>query len=621
MRRGAVRIVLWSGAAAVVTAAGCRSPESYRREADGVAYDIIREKQVEALGRTEPFTIERPEDALRRKLLIEQGLQVSGPASFGSEFLPAIKHLPEGVAAGEPVPPVERADEPPPPVRLSLVDALRAGALNSREYQAQKEQVFLAALDLDLERDDFRSTFFGLISGDVIADFNNGEDTTGVIVSPDVGVERRFKNGALFSATLALDLVKLLTGGSSSSLGITGDASVTIPLLRGAGRHIVTEPLTQAERDVVYAIYNFELFKQSFAVSVASQYLGVLQAEDQVRNAQANYRNLIASTRRARRLAEAGRLDQVQVDQSVQQELQARERWISALASLQRRTDQFKDLLGLPTDARIELDRGEMERLAAIRQEAADEADTPPTVAEVPPADAPIELDPPGSGTPGRFELPEEIAIRIALENRLDLRMAHGRVFDAQRRVIVAADALEAGLQLTGRASFGESRGSLGSANLPNAELRADDAVYSAGALLDLPLERTAERNAYRASLINLERAVRDVQELEDRIKLDVRATLSVLLETRESLRTQAEALALAERRVASTMLFLEAGRVQIRDLLEAREDLVSAQNAFAAALIAQRIAELELQQELGVLEVSHTGLWEEFDPEGVVLR
>lgn len=619
MRRGSARFLAMSVAAAGLAAAGCRSPESYRREADRVAYDIVQQKQAEALGRTEPFTIERPEDTLRRKLLVEQGLPVSGPASYGSEHAPEIKHLPEGVLAGVPVPDAEAPDAPAPALRLSLVEALQAGARNSREYQTQKEQVFTTALNLDLERDQFRSTFFGLISGDVIADFNNGDDTSGVIVSPQAGVDRQFKNGALFSATLALDIVKLLTGGNSSSLGLQGDASVTIPLLRGAGRHIVTEPLTQAERDVVYAIYDFETFKQEFAVSVASQYLSVLQLADQVLNARENYRNLIASTRRARRLAEAGRLDQVQVDQSVQQELQARERWISAVFSLERRTDQFKELLGLPTDARIELDRSEMERLEAIRDEVSDRAGGPPEVAETPPADAPIELAPPGAGTPGPFEIPEEIAIRIALENRLDLRIAQGQVFDAQRGVVVAADALEAGLQLTGSASFGEGRGSLGSADLPDARLRADDAVYSAGALLDLPLERTAERNAYRVSLINVERAVRAFQELEDRIKLDVRATLSDLLEARESLRTQAEALALAERRVASTTLFLEAGRVQIRDLLEAREDLVSAQNAFAAALIAQRVAELELQQELGVLEVSHTGLWQEFDPEGVV--
>lgn len=604
-----------AAAALGLAPAGCRSPAEHREEADRVAYQIVGDKQAQALGRTEPFTIERPEDTLRRRLLLEQGLPVSGPASFGSEHLPVLKHTPKGVVAGVPVPAPDPAAAKAPPLRLTLMEALQVGARNSREYQTQKEQVFLSALDLDLERDEFRTTFFGLITGDIIADYS-GDDISGVIVSPQVGLDRRFRNGALFSANLAFDVVKLLTGGNSSSLGITGDATIAIPLLRGAGRHIVAEPLTQAERNVVYAIYDFENFKRDFAVQIATVYFSVLQLADQVMNAEENYRNLIASTRRARRLAEAGRLDQVQVDQAVQQELGARERWVSANANYERRLDQLKDLLGLPTDARIELAREELDRLVALRADAASAAPEP-SLADVP-ADQAIELAPPGAGSPGPFEIPEDVALKLALENRLDLRVAEGQVFDAQRRVIVAADALRAGLDLAGRASFGESRASLGAATLPDAQFRLDEGVYSAAATLDLPLERTAERNFYRESLINLERAVRQVQELEDSIKLDVRATLSTLLEARESLRTQAEALALARRRVASTTMFLEAGRVEIRDLLEAQEDLLSAQNAFTAALVSQRLGELELQRDLGVLEVSETGLWQEFDPEGI---
>jgi hypothetical protein len=37
---------------------------------------------------------------------------------------------------------------------------------------------------------------------------------------------------------------------------------VSIPLLRRAGWQIVTEPLTQAERDVIYEIWDFERYKR-----------------------------------------------------------------------------------------------------------------------------------------------------------------------------------------------------------------------------------------------------------------------------------------------------------------------------------------------------------------------
>ena len=62
--------------------------------------------------------------------------------------------------------------------------------------------------------------------------------------------------------------------------------------LRGSGAHIVTEPLTQAERDVLYTIWEFERFKRTFAVNVASEYYAVLQALDQIDNEEKKIRNL-----------------------------------------------------------------------------------------------------------------------------------------------------------------------------------------------------------------------------------------------------------------------------------------------------------------------------------------
>ena len=139
--------------------------------------------------------------------------------------------------------------------------------------------------------------------------------------------------------------------------------------MAGSGRHIVTEPLTQAERDVVYSLWTFERFKRSLAVSVASDYLSVLQQLDQVRNAEQNYGGLIVSARRARRLADANRMSQIQVDQAKQAELQGRERWISAQQSYARQLDSFRVTLGLPPDANVGLDRGELDRLADTAKE------------------------------------------------------------------------------------------------------------------------------------------------------------------------------------------------------------------------------------------------------------
>ncbi|MCK4850590.1 MAG: hypothetical protein KAT11_04520, partial [Phycisphaerae bacterium] len=54
--------------------AGCNKPADYRREADQAAAKIIEQKQVEALGRSEAFSIERPAETLRRQILLASGL-------------------------------------------------------------------------------------------------------------------------------------------------------------------------------------------------------------------------------------------------------------------------------------------------------------------------------------------------------------------------------------------------------------------------------------------------------------------------------------------------------------------------------------------------------------------
>jgi len=79
---------------------------------------------------------------------------------------------------------------------------------------------------------------------------------------------------------------------------------------------------------------------------------------------------------------------------------------------------------------------------------------------------------------------------------------------------------------------------------------------------------------------------------------------------------TQIKAVALAAKRVRSTDLFLQAGRAQIRDVLDSQEALLNAQNALTAAIVSYRIAELNLQRDMGVLQVAANGLWKEYTPE-----
>jgi len=598
----------------MLTSTGCRSPQSYRQEADDVSNSILGETWQSAMGRSEDgFTIEPARDSLRRRLMLDQNLPMRVPASASSSDDQLIEQWPDEKYFDE-RPLVENTSVLEVP-KFTLIEALQIAASNSRAYQSQKEIVFQTALRLDLERNDFRNTWRGVADSILSSNLSAAGETNGILNQDSLSVSRQFKNGSEFMGLLAVDLAKLLSGSREGSTGIRLETSLSIPLLRGSSRFIVTEPLTQAQRDVVYSIYNFERFKRTFSVGIASDYLSVLQQLDRVENSIENYKRVVASTRRARRLADAGRLPEIQVDQSVQDELRARNSWISAVQASEQTLDRFKMALGLPTDAKIQLDPGEFDvllnsdryaRYLEPRESRSDE--------EVPPADAPVNLVPPSIEDAGPMELRETDAVLIALMNRLDLRVAVGEIVDAQRGVAVAADNLRADVTLLGSASLGESR-SLGSAGLDDAQVRTDHGFYSLLLGIDLPFERTSERNSYRNALIGYEQMVRRFQEAEDSVKFDVRSVLRTLLESRETIKIQAESVRVAQRRVDSTDLFLQAGRAEIRDLLEAQNALNSAQDALTDAVVNYRIGELELQRDLGVLEVSSDGLWTEFTP------
>jgi len=85
---------------------------------------------------------------------------------------------------------------------------------------------------------------------------------------------------------------------------------------------------------------------------------------------------------------------------------------------------------------------------------------------------------------------------------------------------------------------------------------------------------------------------------------------MCALLKSRESLKIQAQSVVAAQKRVKSSNLFLEAGRARILNLLDAQESLVLAQNSLTSAVISYRMAKLELQPDMGLLQVDESGLW-----------
>lgn len=537
------RIMKWFVSILLATSAllcGCLSPERARKEADEDAYRIIRNGASEVgLSPSVPFSVERPSEVLRRRLMVAQSLP----------------------SATNPAPAwVERE-----PVELSLRDCFQVGARNSNAYQDQKESVFQAALALDLQQFAFGSTYSGSLTGSYESDHSGDEAEHETSGGFSTGITRTLKNGTKLAGMLSLDVVKLLTGDRESAYGLLLDASITIPLLRGAGRDVVTEPLTQAQRDVLYALLLFERYRQEFVLEIATQFLGVLQAADRVMIAVDNLKRLERGFERSEELAEAGRLPKTEVGQTEQDVLRARNSVVSTRQKEAEARDAFKRTLGLPPDAHIEFDSSVFDELRR-------------------------HVD--------RGAVAEAVLIREALERRGDMRVALGRVEDAERKRHVAAIALKAGVELTVSGSSQERR----NRDSDTSDIHFNNGNYGAGLDIELPWEMRDERNRYREALMDVEKARRSAEEKEDAVKADVRTSLRRLAEAWETYRIQESAVKLAEQRVGSAEMFVEAGRAQTRDLLEAQEALVNARSALTGALVSYHVARWSLLLGTGAL-------------------
>ena len=594
----------------ILALTGCKSTSDWRREADDVAAARLKEAQLAVSGRAEPFEIETPADTLRRRLLLDQNLLTSGDASLGIRDLPknamwdADKRLlvsTNSTAAGF---------DTTNALKIAFGDALRIAAANSREYQSRKESLFSSALSLDLEGSKFRTEFSQTLESTTTSSPSGDDDRSESHKhSAKPGVKRLFENGTQVAGSIAVDLAGMLDGnGGKSVWGLVMDGSINIPLLRGAGRIVTREPLTQAERDLLYEARRFEQYKRDFMVKIAGSYLGVLISKRTMLNEEENYRRVIVTTRRSRRLVDASRMPLSDFDQSHQRELSSRNNWIAAKQSYESAFEAFKVQIGLPPDARVELSD---EDLYGLEEYAAKFAKTELGEYESGDPNAPIVLTAPDSVDAGELRARVENAITIAFGNRPDFAIRGDDVEDAQRHLLVAEDGLRGELTIGGAASVGES---VSPSSTQSGSFKVNRAEASARLRVSLPLHRTAERNSYRKALIALEASVRSYQDAEDAMKLAVREAVRELLLKREQLKIQFLAVSLAERRVKTNDLLLQAGRAEMRDVLDAQAALLTEQNALFSALRGYRVKEWELQKELGTLDVTIDGAWRESD-------
>ncbi|MFT5050453.1 MAG: outer membrane protein TolC [Chlamydiales bacterium] len=506
----------------------CKSAAEYAAEADEQVYGLVEARRATLFAEEGAFSIEPNPDSLRHRI-------VSGEVAALND--------------------------------LGLAECMEIAAENNRDYQTRKERLYLVALDLTLERWRLGWIPGAFADGDLSG---LGSEATSADAGGTLGLSRVLGTGAQVVGAIGLNVFKDLLSGDAWEATSSFSLLFTQPLLRGAGKLIVYEPLTQAERDLVYEVRDFERFRRQLSVDIATRLLRILQQTNTIENEQSNFSQVQDIRVRNEALSDAGRLSLVQVDQALQDELSSESRLIDVIQVYASLLDDLKLFLGLPPTVEVSIRQSELQRLV----------------------DQGLE--------PASHDSDEVIA--TALQNRPDFMTAVDTVVDGERRSRVVADALRMGFDLTSSISGDSEAGEPLKYNFK-------DVQWSLGLSLDLPVNRLPERNAYRAALITWQRSTRNAQLLSDQISVDLRNELRDLDARRESYEIQINAVKLAQQRVESTQLNQKAGRASTRDLLEAQSALVSSQNAQTRALIDFTLARLQLALDMGLLRVHEDGL------------
>jgi outer membrane protein TolC len=578
----------WSALAVAiaVAAVGC-SPDDYRRDADRQVHKLIREEQQRAIDYTPAVETPITQSAKTTKKSYEKlpttaipdllenvvlttptgqrdKRRVLGPPA--DAIAPVASALKEYSAVGR-----VRAMTRQPYVlgptaaasnakQFGLFEAIAYAIENSREYQGEMESLYVDALDVTLQRHLFDPRPFANIRDNFTGGQRSVDYRAANTVTGEVGVRQQLPYGGEIVASALVQFIDALStnaeNGENATLALTG----SIPLLRDAGM-VNLEPLIQSERDLIYSVRNFETYRRNFAIRVATAYFRLITSQQSIRNRYVRYVTTIELTNRTEALFDAGRITALEVQRAQTELLQSEDDVNDALVSYENGVDAFKLLLGMPMDQELSVNA--------------------------------VQVDVP---TP---KIDVDLASSLARQYRLDLQSARDRIEDSKRGVQNAENNLLPDLNVTLGVNGGNLSGDAA------ARLRGDSVEYNAGIRLDLPLDRVAERNRYRVSLINLESAKRSALQLEDTVVSQIRASIRAIRSSIVSLELQREGIEIAQQRLEFANESLLLGRTSdSRNVVEAQSSLLLAQDRFEQARADLQIAILSYLRDAGVLRL-----------------
>jgi outer membrane protein TolC len=216
----------------------------------------------------------------------------------------------------------------------------------------------------------------------------------------------------------------------------------------------------------------------------------------------------------------------------------------------------------------------------------------------------------------------EAAVTQTALTNRLDLMNVHAQLVDAWRQLAIFANALLGTFNVQYHMDSSSPPGLAKPLAFSGSRTRQQLFLNT-----ELPLVRTAERNNYRASLINYQRARRIVMRAEDQVAFDVRGEIRLLRQQEENYRIQQRQVELAYMTVENSLDTFQAPPLPVpagqqsadtatraaaltTQLINAQTSLYNAQFQMTTIWITYLNTRLQLYRDMELMPLDFRGVW-----------
>jgi hypothetical protein len=171
--------------------------------------------------------------------------------------------------------PIQKLFEAPltkePDFLLTLDQSVELGVFNSREYQNFREDLYLSALPVTLQRFSFAWQWAAIENA--VRQWAGAQSSVGSqnnwSLGTTVSASKMFSTGAMLLFSFANKTVFNFNGAQGFVSASTLNLDLVQPLLQGGGKAVTLEPLTQSERNLLYDIRAFARFREQFYLSIA----------------------------------------------------------------------------------------------------------------------------------------------------------------------------------------------------------------------------------------------------------------------------------------------------------------------------------------------------------------